>query len=456
MSRAGFAFDTNRCTGCNACQIACIIENQLDFSTLWRKVIIYNESLYPDLPVFYLSMACNHCGDPPCINSCPALAYYRDERFETVQIDPPKCIGCQYCSWVCPYDAPTYQPDRGVMAKCTFCLTRLRDNLKPACVSNCPTDALKLCDMEATHIQPKVPGFTVVNIDPALKIEALAANRKIPEAEKLPFAPSIMERWNGTTRTSGQKAGLKSEWSLLLFTLLVPWLVAHYAHSLSLVGSHFTPVILAAGIAGMIISSLHLGRKPRAYRAILNWKKSWLSREIICYSLFLLLMSLSELILPGNLLFISGTLLAGIFSLIAIDMVYLQLPRLKNIRFHSAQVTLTALLYWSILSENIFLLTAMLLIKGAIFIRQSVSEHSLFSFFSMVRISAGFVLPGLLWLSGFSLHSYLTWSMILGAEVIDRTFFYKNLAIITPERQMNADFQEDLAGLGGVSSSRTE
>ena len=40
-------------------------------------------------------------------------------------IDEAKCIGCGYCAWVCPWDAPRLDEQQGVMTKCTYCNDRL-------------------------------------------------------------------------------------------------------------------------------------------------------------------------------------------------------------------------------------------------------------------------------------------------------------------------------------------
>jgi len=124
-----FVFDPNRCTGCQACELACSIENELGPDRSWRGVVTFNEEAFPGIPLFHLSLACNHCAEPACMNTCPALAYHRNEETGAVLIDPDRCIGCRYCSWVCPYGAPTFEAERGVMGKCTFCVHRLEIGL---------------------------------------------------------------------------------------------------------------------------------------------------------------------------------------------------------------------------------------------------------------------------------------------------------------------------------------
>ena len=78
--RGAFVFDPNRCTGCQACELACSIENQLGPDRSWRSVLTFNERALPGVPLFHLSLACNHCEEPACMHSCPALAYERDDH----------------------------------------------------------------------------------------------------------------------------------------------------------------------------------------------------------------------------------------------------------------------------------------------------------------------------------------------------------------------------------------
>ena len=52
-------------------------------------------------------------------------------------IDANKCIGCRYCQWACPYGAPRFDSDAGVMTKCTFCEDLLAKGGNPACVDAC-------------------------------------------------------------------------------------------------------------------------------------------------------------------------------------------------------------------------------------------------------------------------------------------------------------------------------
>ena len=177
---SAFVFDPNRCTGCQACELACSIENDLGTDRSWREVVTFNDSALGGVPRFHLSLACNHCAEPACMYSCPALAYERDTASGAVLLDPRRCIGCRYCSWACPYGAPTFEEERGVMGKCTFCSHRLDQGLKPACATLCPTGALDFQDLPTSELAAAVPGFPQTDRVPARRIEPVHRRGRPP------------------------------------------------------------------------------------------------------------------------------------------------------------------------------------------------------------------------------------------------------------------------------------
>lgn len=52
------------------------------------------------------------------------------------------CMGCGMCIAACPFGVPEINPDTGHSVKCAQCYDRLRDGLRPACVTACTTGAI--------------------------------------------------------------------------------------------------------------------------------------------------------------------------------------------------------------------------------------------------------------------------------------------------------------------------
>ena len=154
-------FDASACTGCKACQEACRDKNDLPGGVLWRWVIEVaggewkqsGETWENSVFAYNLSLACNHCVHPKCAGVCPVDAFQvRPDGI--VLIDGGKCMGCGYCAWACPYGAPQYLAERGVMSKCNFCYDSLDAGLPPSCVAACPLRALDFVAVEATTSIP--------------------------------------------------------------------------------------------------------------------------------------------------------------------------------------------------------------------------------------------------------------------------------------------------------------
>lgn len=150
LKQPGFLLDTQKCIGCKTCMVACNDKNDLEPEVNWRRVVEYaggewlclgDGTFRQDVFAYYLSVSCNHCQEPICVEVCPTTAMTKDKS-GIVFVDQRKCMGCRYCEWSCPYSAPQYQADKGEMGKCDFCRDLLKAELDPACVAACPTRAL--------------------------------------------------------------------------------------------------------------------------------------------------------------------------------------------------------------------------------------------------------------------------------------------------------------------------
>ena len=140
-----FFFDSSGCSGCKACQMACKDRSDQGIGVRWRRVYEIvgggwkrkGKAWIPEVMAYNLSIACNHCSSPVCRDVCPTGAI-RKRKDGIVLIDTGRCMGCRYCSWVCPYDALQFDAETGRMTKCDFCFEFLDDGKPPACVSACP------------------------------------------------------------------------------------------------------------------------------------------------------------------------------------------------------------------------------------------------------------------------------------------------------------------------------
>ena len=154
MTRWGMVLDLARCIGCNACTVACKIENGTPPDHYWARVYTEETGTFPDVQTTYVPALCNHCADAPCVTVCPTGASYKRAADGIVLVDYDKCIGCKYCAWACPYGAREIDEERQVMTKCTLCVDRVYDaklaeaDRQPACVKACPTGARLFGDVK--------------------------------------------------------------------------------------------------------------------------------------------------------------------------------------------------------------------------------------------------------------------------------------------------------------------
>ena len=428
--KPAFVFDPERCTGCEACRVACGNENGGGRDLGWRQVVTFNPARRPGFPTRHLSLACNHCERPACLAGCPAAAYRRDEATGAVLLDEGKCIGCRYCAWLCPYDVPRYSGASGTVTKCTFCAHRLAEGAAPACSEACPTGALTHGTREdAVAREPRWPGVAAMGLRPALVIVA-REGRPVPSGP-LPF------------RAPPRKIHPGSEWGLLLFTLVLPALVAWWGAGILKPSVAPSPLlVVATGLLATALAAAHLGRPLRAFRAISNVRSSWLSRELLLASGFLAAVA-GEALSPAAVSrpLAWAALLLGTLALVSIDAVYRWIPRSGvGERSHSAEAVLTGLFLAGLAAGAPWLWGAGGALKGALLVRAFGRDSA-----AAERMSPLFVgIRGVLLLAacGSALadagEPLRAVALALAGEAIDRVRFYLELEPASPLRLMHA------------------
>jgi Fe-S-cluster-containing dehydrogenase component len=190
--------DLDKCTGCNACVVACHAENNVPIVTEqettngramhWIRVERYWEGTWPNIKARFIPVMCQQCTRAPCEPVCPVYATYHSDR-ENLNVQVyNRCVGTRYCQNNDPYKVrffnffdPVFEgtlkeqlnPDvtvrsAGVMEKCTFCVQRIRrgeekalvqnrplrdGEVVPACAQACPSSALVFGDLNDPESQ---------------------------------------------------------------------------------------------------------------------------------------------------------------------------------------------------------------------------------------------------------------------------------------------------------------
>ena len=144
----GMVVDLRKCIGCQACTVACIMENDVPEDSFRTHVSVY-EVLQDrgDPAMVMLPRLCNHCDNPPCVPVCPVEATFKVEGTGEVLVDASRCVGCAYCVQACPYDARFINHETQTADKCTFCFHRTSAGLLPACVETCVGGARNFGDL---------------------------------------------------------------------------------------------------------------------------------------------------------------------------------------------------------------------------------------------------------------------------------------------------------------------
>lgn len=204
--RWALTIDLYRCTGCQACVVACHAENNVPVVgeseavygrwMHWIHIERYWEGEYPNVKAKFMPVLCQQCGEAPCEPVCPVFATYHSEEGLNAQIYN-RCIGTRFCGSACPYKVRTFNwfdpqfpeplieqlnPDvsvrtRGIMEKCTFCIQRIRSVEELAASENRPPKDGEIQPACAQSCPPGVFTFGDLN-DPNSKVTKLALSRR--------------------------------------------------------------------------------------------------------------------------------------------------------------------------------------------------------------------------------------------------------------------------------------
>ena len=153
MSIYRLVVDQDRCIACHACEASCkAAHDSAPGISLGTLLVEAPAPLAADgeprVVLHTRYRACVQCPQPRCVEVCPQEALIRRESDGIVFIREEACVGCGACQKACPHHLIWVDPRKRKAVKCDQCKDRLDAGLDTACVTVCPTGALKLVRKE--------------------------------------------------------------------------------------------------------------------------------------------------------------------------------------------------------------------------------------------------------------------------------------------------------------------
>ena len=158
----GMLADLTRCIGCRRCEAACNKANNLPPPEVpFDDKSVFEQERRPDERAFtvvnrykdpktekpvYVKIQCMHCEEPACASACLVGALRKTPEGPVVY-NESVCIGCRYCMSACPFYIPAFEyfdPLSPRIQKCYMCYHRISKGEVPACVAECPMEALMI------------------------------------------------------------------------------------------------------------------------------------------------------------------------------------------------------------------------------------------------------------------------------------------------------------------------
>lgn len=143
MSRYHLVQDQKKCIGCQSCEVHCKSYHALGTGLRINRILPIGPEMAGTVPrMTFAYFHCFHCEDPWCVPVCPTEAMRKRPEDGIVYVEQSECIGCLACVEACPWGVPQLNAETGTVTKCDYCMERVDQGLKPACVLKCVTHCL--------------------------------------------------------------------------------------------------------------------------------------------------------------------------------------------------------------------------------------------------------------------------------------------------------------------------
>ncbi len=139
MSQRVLVIQSEKCTGCHMCELACSSTKEGEFIPSRSRIQVVSNGLEG----WSRPVVCLQCENPMCLAACSVGAIYKAETPQgdsLVLVNKEKCIGCHQCIVACPFGAIDYFKDLRA-TKCDLC------GGSPVCVDFCFYKCLKFVEL---------------------------------------------------------------------------------------------------------------------------------------------------------------------------------------------------------------------------------------------------------------------------------------------------------------------
>ena len=194
MARYGMVIDIDKCNGCYSCFLACKDEYagndyppfslaQPNNGKSWMRMTEKERGVCPKVKVDYIALPCLQCNNAPCVKRATNGEVYRRPD-GIVLIDPVKAEGKREIATYCPHRVITWNEEKNIPQKCTFCVHLLENGAKePRCVEACPSGALLFGDLDdpESEVSKLAKAAGTEELNPAYGLKSNVLYRNLPK-----------------------------------------------------------------------------------------------------------------------------------------------------------------------------------------------------------------------------------------------------------------------------------